>query len=117
MPTVTVKPSGIQFTAAHGQTIMAAGEEAGYRWPTICGGNADCLVCHVEVLEHPEHLSPPDDTEAQAIRGISGDRGGRGQHVRLACQAAVEDDVVVVKRGVRARKSQPIGQEASAHDR
>ncbi|MEZ0362364.1 2Fe-2S iron-sulfur cluster-binding protein [Mycobacterium sp. pUA109] len=101
MPTVTVKPSGIEFSAAAGQTIMTAANAAGYRWPTICGGNAECLVCHVEVLEHPEHLAAPSDAEAAAVRGISGDHGGRGEHVRLACQAAVAGDVVVLKRGVR----------------
>jgi ferredoxin, 2Fe-2S len=104
MPTVTVRPSGIAFTAERGQTIMAAGESAGYRWPTICGGQGDCLVCHVEVLEHYQHLSAPEDAETQAIRGISGDHGGRGERVRLACQAVVNGDVVVLKRGVRARK-------------
>ncbi|CAM3095400.1 2Fe-2S iron-sulfur cluster-binding protein [Mycobacterium intermedium] len=104
MPTITVRPSGVEFAAAPGQTIMAAGEAAGYRWPTICGGNGECLVCHVEVLEHPEHLAQADAAEAQAIRGLSGDRGGRGRHVRLACQATVEGDVVVLKRGVRPGK-------------
>lgn len=107
MPTITVKPSGAQFPAAEGQTIMAAGEAAGYRWPTLCGGNGECLVCHVEVLEHPERLAPPSDTETTAVQGLLGDRGGRGQHVRLACQAAVYGDVVVLKRGVRPRKTQP----------
>lgn len=94
--TVTVKPSGIQFSAAPGQTIMAAGQAAGYRWPTICGGNAECLVCHVEVLEHPEHLAPPTAEEAAKVAGL-----GRGPNLRLACQAAVSGDVVVLKRGVR----------------
>ena len=103
MPTVTVKPSGVQFTAEPGQTIMAAGQQAGYRWPTICGGNGECLVCHVEVLEHPESLSPPSDAEAKAVAGLSGGHGGRGDHVRLACQAGVHGDVVVLKRGVRGK--------------
>lgn len=116
VPTVTVKPSGIRFTAACDQTIMAAGEGAGYRWPTVCGGSGECLVCHVEVLEHPEHLSRPDDAERQAIQGISGDLGGRGQHVRLACQAAVEGDVVVLKRGVRPKRPAPSTGNGRSHE-
>lgn len=107
MATVTVQPSGVRFSADDGQTIMAAAESAGYRWPTICGGNGECLVCHVEVLEHPECLAPPSDAEAKAVQGLSGDRGGRGDHVRLACQAAVNGDVVVRKRGVRNRRQEP----------
>ncbi|QZA06964.1 (2Fe-2S)-binding protein [Mycolicibacter heraklionensis] len=107
MATVTVQPSGVRFGAADGQTIMAAAEAAGYRWPTICGGNGECLVCHVEVLAHPDRLAPPSETESRAVRGISGDHGGRGDQVRLACQAAVHGDVVVRKRGVRARRQEP----------
>lgn len=101
MAKVTVRPSGIEFTAEAGQTIMAAGQAAGYRWPTICGGVGDCHVCHVEVVECPEHLGAPTDLEQRAITALRGEHGGRGEHVRLACQAVVDGDVVVVKRGVR----------------
>lgn len=102
MPRVTVQPAGLVFEAGDGQTVMAA---AGLRWPTICGGQGDCLVCHIEVLECPEHLGTPDDAESHAVRTLRGDRGGRGEHVRLACQARVHGDVVVLKRGVRRRRT------------
>ena len=101
--TVTVRPSGMQFPAADGQTIMAAGIAAGYRWPTICGGQGDCLVCHVEVLEGSENLQPAAESETTATATL---RGARGEHVRLACQAAVHGDVVVLKRGIRRERSQ-----------
>lgn len=112
MPTVTVRPSGITFEAAKGQTVMAAALAAGLRWPTVCGGNGDCLVCHVGVLQGAQHLAEPSATETQAVRNLAGDRGGRGEHVRLACQAGVLGDVVVEKRGVRWRRNQ-VGQEES----
>ncbi|WP_233434611.1 OB-fold domain-containing protein [Nocardia yamanashiensis] len=98
--TVTVRPRGIQFPAAPGQSIMAAATAAGYRWPTICGGLGDCLVCHVEVLEHADHLDEPADNETQAVREL---RARSGRPVRLACQATVRGDVVVHKRGVRGQ--------------
>ncbi len=101
MPLVTVRPKGLEFTAEDGQTVMAAALAAGYRWPTVCGGQGDCLVCHVEVLEHPDHLSEASDEEARSLRDLVGGPGGRGEHVRLACQAGVLGDVVVLKRGVR----------------
>ncbi|BBZ05789.1 hypothetical protein MCHIJ_52260 [Mycolicibacterium chitae] len=110
MPTVTVQPSGITFAAAPGQTVMAAAQAAGLRWPTVCGGNGDCLVCHVSVLAGPQRLSEPSAAEAAAVRNLTGSQGGRGEHVRLACQAGVRGDVVVEKRGVR-RKRIPTGQE------
>ncbi|MFI6865521.1 2Fe-2S iron-sulfur cluster-binding protein [Nocardia sp. NPDC050406] len=100
-PTVTVRPSGIQFPAAPGQSIMAAGIAAGLRWPTVCGGQGDCRVCFAEVLEHAEHLSEPEPAEAQAIQELAATLGRRTGPVRLACQAAVHGDVVVHKRGVR----------------
>ncbi|WP_245663081.1 2Fe-2S iron-sulfur cluster-binding protein [Nocardia inohanensis] len=99
--TVTVRPSGIRFSARPGQPIMTAGVAAGYRWPTVCGGKGDCRVCFVEVLEHPECLSAPEAIEAQAITELSATLGRRSGPVRLACQAAVYGDVVVHKRGVR----------------
>jgi 2Fe-2S ferredoxin len=101
MPTVRVRPSGLEFPAADGQTVMAAATAAGYRWPTVCGGQGDCLVCHIEVVDHPEHLSAPSAEEERAVRDLKGTQGGRGDHVRLACQAVVQGDVVVLKRGVR----------------
>lgn len=108
MAHVTVRPAGIEFTAEPGQTIMAAGEAAGYRWPTICGGVGDCHACHVEVLDSPEHLGPPNACEQKAIETLN-----RGDRVRLACQAAVHGDVVVLKRGVRGRKCGEAGGDMS----
>lgn len=111
--TVTVRPAGFQFTADPGQSIMAAAVAAGYRWPTICGGLGDCLVCHVEVLEHPQCLSEPTDAETQAVRELCA-RSGRP--VRLACQAAVHGDVVVLKRGVRQGRTPTTDQEMTNSD-
>ncbi|WP_194818219.1 2Fe-2S iron-sulfur cluster-binding protein [Nocardia sp. XZ_19_385] len=98
---VTVRPAGIEFTAAPGETVMAAALAAGYRWPTICGGLGDCLVCHIEVLEHAERLSEAAESETRAVKEL---RARSGCPVRLACQAGVHGDVVVFKRGVRMRK-------------
>ncbi|MGV0738614.1 2Fe-2S iron-sulfur cluster-binding protein [Mycobacterium syngnathidarum] len=111
MPTVVVRPSGISFEAAQGQTVMAAAVAAGLRWPTVCGGNGDCLVCHVSVLQGAQRLAEPTAAETQAVRNLTGDQGGRGEHVRLACQAGVLGDVVVEKRGVRKRRIAPEQQE------
>lgn len=115
MPTVVVRPSGVTFEAEKEQTVMAAALAAGLRWPTVCGGNGDCLVCHVDVLEGAQHLADPSAAETQAVRNLAGDRGGRGDHVRLACQARVRGDVVVEKRGVRRRRV-PTEQQAGQED-
>ncbi len=106
MFSVTVRPSGVTFAAQDGQTVMAAALVAGLHWPTVCGGQGDCLVCHIEVVEFPHHLAAASDAEARAVRDLTGPRGGRGDHVRLACQAGVHGDVVVLKRGVRVKRGQ-----------
>ena len=49
--TVRVEPSGITLDVRDGETVMAAARRAGYRWPTICGGLADCGACALEVVE------------------------------------------------------------------
>lgn len=106
--TVTVRPSDIRFPAARGQTIMAAALAAGHRWPTICGGQGDCLVCYVEVLEHAENLSAAADWETVAVKEL---RARAGKPVRLACQAQVHGEVVVLKRGVRQGRTPSTSQE------
>ncbi|MCV7194487.1 2Fe-2S iron-sulfur cluster-binding protein [Mycolicibacterium brumae] len=102
---MTVQPAGVSFSAQVGQTVMAAALAAGYRWPTICGGEGLCQVCHLEVLQSPEHLDPAEPDEEQLLRDLTGGPGGRGDHVRLACQAVVRADVTVFKRGVRKAKN------------
>jgi hypothetical protein len=37
--TVCVEPQGIELVARHGETVMAAAERLGWRWPTICHGD------------------------------------------------------------------------------
>ena len=42
MAVVVVLPLGLELELAQGETVMAAATQAGYAWPTDCGGNADC---------------------------------------------------------------------------
>ena len=99
MALVRVEPGGAAFETAAGETIMAGANRAGYRWPTVCGGQGTCRTCYVRVLEHPENLSTigPWESEGLAALGLTGDGGP----VRLACQARPEGDIVVHKPGVR----------------
>lgn len=101
MPCVRVLPSDVVFAADDAETVLAAAVRHGYRWPSVCGGIAECTTCLVEVRSGEEHLSPRRPGEAEALRLRRGEDGAPPAHVRLACQARVSGDVVVEKRGVR----------------
>ena len=42
MRVVRVEPAGVDIPVDDGETLMAAAVRAGYRWPTVCGGQAQC---------------------------------------------------------------------------
>ncbi len=98
--TVRVEPAGIDFEVADGETLMHAAERLGYRWPTVCHGQAVCVTCFVEVLDGSANLTPPEPLEGTALASSPVVAITAGE-VRLACQARVTGPVTVRKRGVR----------------
>ena len=101
MSRVRVEPLGAEIELQPGETLADAAWRLGYEWPTTCWGQADCMLCRVEVIARPELVEPADDEERKAIaRHLP--RSQRGPSVRLACQLLVTGDGVVVrKEGVR----------------
>ena len=104
---VRVEPSGILLDVADGETIMDAAERAGFRWPTICNGDARCNQCFVLVQDGAQHLSPMRPQEREGLERVRW-RFGPVAHERLACQARVLGDVVVLKEGVRPLEAQEV---------
>ena len=98
--TVRVEPSGITLDVHDGETVMAAARRAGYRWPTICGGLADCGACALEVLETTEPLPVPTTVEGVRLNVLVERRRYPDRTWRLACQLVPTGDVVVRKTGV-----------------
>ena len=99
MPKIRVEPSGIEFAAKDGDTLMDAAHEAGYYWPTTCGGQAICTTCATVVIEGEQHLDDMGRSERAALEEGRGSAGPK--HFRLGCQARVQGgDVVVRKPGV-----------------
>jgi ferredoxin, 2Fe-2S len=85
-----------------GETLMAAAERLGIRWPTICGGLAQCTACHVLVDAGAERLGPVGAAEDAALGPLRHRYPATGATtVRLACQARPTADVTVRKLGVR----------------
>jgi 2Fe-2S ferredoxin len=100
MPTVRVLPQEIVFEAEEGQTIMDAAHDHGYYWPTTCGGQGICTSCACMVEEGGENLDEMGRAEFKTLAEDRGEGAVRSGRVRLACQARVNGEVVVTKRGV-----------------
>ena len=101
-PVVHVEPIGIDLELLPGETIIEAAWRYGYHWPTVCYGQAECTVCHVEVQSGAEHLTPVEDKEREALDQRLPGVGRRDlTRIRLVCQARATGDVTVHKAGVR----------------
>jgi len=98
---VRVEPAGIDVAVDDGETLMAAAARAGYRWPTVCGGQAECGVCVLSVVTSVD-LDPPAPLEAARLATVPERRLRPDATWRLACQLRVgAPGLVVFKRGVR----------------
>jgi adenylate cyclase len=98
---ITVRPGGSVFEVGPDESIMAAARRNGFRWPTVCGGNATCRTCVFTVNEGAEHQSAPNKLEAEAMTLLRRPSSRQADLVRLACQARTSGDLTVTKPGVR----------------
>lgn len=101
MPTINVLPGDLAIEVADGETLMAAAERVGLRWPTVCGGDGTCQTCFVEAREGDISEPSPGGTEAEGLRVLAERMEFAPGTVRLACQFRPSADATVFKRGVR----------------
>lgn len=95
---IRVEPAGAVIGVGADEPVLTAAFREGYRWPSVCGGEAMCGTCFVKVTEGAEHTSQVKDAEEFRLKFIG--RGG-DPSIRLACQMRISGDVTVFKRGVR----------------
>ena len=100
MPRIRVEPLGIEIDAAQGDSVLDAVCSRGFFWPVGCAKNGECTNCAMEVLSGVGRLSLMGRYERQNLLRQRGPRALQDARLRLACQAHVEGDVVVYKRGV-----------------
>jgi nitrite reductase/ring-hydroxylating ferredoxin subunit/ferredoxin len=95
---ITMEPAGVVIGVGPEESVLTAAFREGYRWPSVCGGEAMCGTCFLKVHEGAENISPVGDGEAFRLKFI-----GRSNDpaIRLACQMHLSGDVVAFKRGVR----------------
>jgi 2Fe-2S ferredoxin len=103
MATVKVLPSGVEFQAAAGETLMGAAQARGLYWPTTCGGQGICTTCYSEISDDPGVLAEMSRYERKTLVAERGE-GSLKRLARLACQATIRGDgvLVITKQGVRA---------------
>lgn len=101
MVRIRVEPLGVEIDAPDGETVMDAFNAKGYFWPIGCDRNGECTNCAMEVISGVGRLSAMGRYERKNIIRQRGPRAVDDPRLRLACQARVEGDVIVYKRGVR----------------
>ena len=101
MPRIRVEPLGIEVATALGETVMDAVSAQGFFWPVGCSKNGECTNCAMEVISGIGRLSAMGRYERANLLRQRGQHSVEDPRLRLACQARVEGDVVVYKRGVR----------------
>lgn len=104
---ITVLPRNYSFEGSPEKSIMSAAREAGFRWPTICGGNADCGVCFIRLAdEDVDALSPMTEVEKAGLEMVLPRFPQLAPGVlRLACQARPYRPVRMHKLGVKPEAS------------
>jgi len=100
MPRIRVEPLGIEIEAARGDSVLDAVCARGFFWPVGCAKNGECTNCAMEVLSGLGRLSQMGRYEKHNLLRQRGPGALSNARLRLACQAHVEGDVVVYKRGV-----------------
>ena len=86
-----------------GESVLAAAARCGFRWPSICGGQASCTVCFMEIKDGIEDAGEERPGERERLDFA----GRKGPQFRLACQSYPTGPLTVFKRGVKAISPDP----------
>ncbi len=95
---VDILPVGLTVMVPDGETIMFTALASGWKWPNVCGGQATCGVCLLEVQAGMENASPIGRDEAVRLDFM---RKADNPALRLACQLRVSGPMRILKRGAR----------------
>lgn len=90
MPCICYQPDNKEVETDTATTILQTSLAAGIPHTHVCGGNARCSTCRVEILDGLEHCVPRNEKE----RALA-DRLSFGPSIRLACQTTVAGNVTL----------------------
>ncbi|MGE0487846.1 MAG: 2Fe-2S iron-sulfur cluster-binding protein [Vulcanimicrobiota bacterium] len=87
---VEFQPRGLRDRVPVGVTLLEAAGLVGQELRHVCGGNANCTTCRVQVVRGADFLSPPEGREAKRLPAMRLEQGWR-----LSCQTRVKGPVAV----------------------
>lgn len=87
---VRFEPQGKELDVPAGVTLWEAARRAGMPVGTPCGGQLQCGMCRLTVLEGEENLLPATGFELRGLRVIHAE-----PDERLACKARIKGPVVL----------------------
>ncbi|MCU1458159.1 MAG: ferredoxin [Actinomycetia bacterium] len=97
MARVRVEPLGVELEVEPGESLIEAAWRLGYHWPTTCFGQAECMLCRVDVVAGEEQTVPAEAAEETAVRTRL-PASARRPGLRLACRLRIRGDGVVVRK-------------------
>jgi 2Fe-2S ferredoxin len=100
---VTVEPGHLSLSLQTEESLLDGALRIGWRWPTICQGNAECLVCWVEVVEGMENAVPAEPSEIAALELLAKRQSPLSRLpvcTRLACQLRFTGNATVKRAGL-----------------
>jgi ferredoxin len=100
MPRVIVEPEGLEWEANRGESLVEVASRHGYYWPVGCPLNGECTNCAFEIVSGIGRVSAMGRYERLNLIRQRGPRSIEDTRLRLGCQARVDGDIVVYKRGV-----------------
>lgn len=74
----------------HRAPLMKSLLAAGLPVASSCGGDGICGKCRLQVVSHPENLTPPTEIEMKRMRELH-----LAHQERLSCQAMVIGDIAI----------------------
>lgn len=94
MITIRIKDDDDKITTLHipegiNLNVMEVLKASGYPIGATCGGLAQCVACHVRVLEGGGALSDPSESELDMLDRLP----DGGNSSRLSCQIKVEEKI------------------------
>jgi len=109
MSRIRILPDDVEIEALPGETVLAAALRAGVPHLHLCGGNAHCSTCRIELREGADQCAPQTAAEQRIAQRLHFQPG-----LRLACQTVVQGPMTVRRLVLDAHDARLVDQRGRA---
>lgn len=109
MSRIRILPDDVEIEALPGETVLAAALRAGVPHLHLCGGNAHCSTCRIELREGADQCAPQTAAEQRIAQRLHFQPG-----LRLACQTVVRGPMTVRRLVLDAHDARLVDQRGRA---